>query len=514
MPEQNFEQDLVALQDYFHIPGLAALVTKNGEVIYENYLGYADLQQKQQVDSTTLFPIASVTKSFAAVLALKLAESGTLDLEQSVNSYLPDQGLSDSVKVKHLLSHTSEGVPGSFFNYSYRYSQLTTILEQAGGRSLDSLMSEHIIDAFNLQHTVALMDQAVVDKLQADLAQPYLFYGETEPGHFDPGFSTASGLAATVRDLASFDQSLMEGKLISDNSRERMFTPFPTTYGISPYGIGIFSQEFMGKKIVWGYGQEDCFSSLYLKVPSQDLTLILLANNNLMSDPARLINGDITYSLFALSFFKHFVWPDELYGQNRRRLPLFEENPVLDSTLVEGTRGPLIRQQLLAQALAASFMGQGFPEEYARSRHWTETAFQHFPQYRHYGNQTLLKLLTELARQGEYGDFRDFGDFDKVVQELGNQLLDVYPYDPYSNVYMGLFYQQRQEPERALKYFQALDQALDFAPFWYTLEAWEFLGEYYEPEDPERARGYYQKIIDLGWNMGGVVDRARVKLRD
>ncbi len=39
----SFEKDLAALKEYFHIPGMAAIITKKGKIIYENYSGYADL---------------------------------------------------------------------------------------------------------------------------------------------------------------------------------------------------------------------------------------------------------------------------------------------------------------------------------------------------------------------------------------------------------------------------------------------------------------------------------------
>ena len=117
-------------------------------------------------------------------------------------------------------------------------------------------------------------------------------------------------------------------------------SPFRTSSGISPYGLGIFSQTFLDKQIVWGFGQDDGFSSLMLKVPEDDVTLVLLANNNLMSDPPRLINGDITYSLFALSFLKHFVFdmPGEVDFRN--------------------DYGPFYRQELFANAIAASLIGR------------------------------------------------------------------------------------------------------------------------------------------------------------
>ena len=65
---ESFEKELVKLQSFFHIPGIAVLVKEGNQTIYENYLGYADLENQVPLDSSTLFPIASVSKTFASVL--------------------------------------------------------------------------------------------------------------------------------------------------------------------------------------------------------------------------------------------------------------------------------------------------------------------------------------------------------------------------------------------------------------------------------------------------------------
>ena len=70
--QRAFETDLQALQEYFHIPGMAVLVKKGGVVLHESYLGYADLENEIPVDANTGFPIASVTKTLATVLMMQL----------------------------------------------------------------------------------------------------------------------------------------------------------------------------------------------------------------------------------------------------------------------------------------------------------------------------------------------------------------------------------------------------------------------------------------------------------
>jgi len=94
-PSASFEKDLEVLKEYFHIPGMAAIITQKGEIIYENYSGFADLKTKRLVDSTTVFPINSITKTYAAVLFMQLVEAGELDLNEPINHYLHHSHLSE-----------------------------------------------------------------------------------------------------------------------------------------------------------------------------------------------------------------------------------------------------------------------------------------------------------------------------------------------------------------------------------------------------------------------------------
>ena len=502
---QDFEEDIVALKSYFHIPGLAVLVKKDGNIIYENYLGNADIEGKRAVDSSTIFPIASITKTFASVLLLQLVEQGKLSLDEPINDYLEQSTLSDAIKVKHILSHSSEGTPGTFFNYSNRFSILTRVIEQSSNKTMEELINTRIIQSLGLKRTIPLSNQATIDSMASHLAKPYFYFGEVEAGHFDYGFSSSSGLASTVRDLAKFDDALSSTLLISGTTRDLMFTPFAAPeHPEYPYGYGIFTQTFLDKEIKWGYGQEDCFSSLLLKVPEEGLTLILLANNNLMSDPPRLINGDITYSLFAMSFLKHFVFdlPEEYLSLDfsvPANLDFIGDTPHLKQ---------FYRQELLANALSASFMGYADSLELKKSKQLTELALSEFPDYEVYGNPSMLRLLMVLST---YGDIRDF---DKALVDIGKALLSTHKHDPYTNVYLAYHYQNLGQEEQAHEYFKNIVEAPNLQPFWYTIEACDFLGDYYKESHPGLAKQYFQKIVDIGWNMGGRLDNAKRALND
>jgi CubicO group peptidase (beta-lactamase class C family) len=55
---RNFTNELTALQDYFHIPGMAVAIIENNQFVYENYFGVADVETQTKLNRQSLFPIA------------------------------------------------------------------------------------------------------------------------------------------------------------------------------------------------------------------------------------------------------------------------------------------------------------------------------------------------------------------------------------------------------------------------------------------------------------------------
>src|SRR4030095_6987713 len=89
-------------------PGCGVGVSRNGAVIYERGYGMASLERKVPITSSTVFPLASITKSFTAMSVLIAAEQGILTLDDDVSKYIPDwSNREHRVTIRHLLTHTS-----------------------------------------------------------------------------------------------------------------------------------------------------------------------------------------------------------------------------------------------------------------------------------------------------------------------------------------------------------------------------------------------------------------------
>jgi len=105
---------ILAYQNSLSIPGIATLIIKDNEVVWNQNYGYRNLQYQLPVEDSTLFLMASISKTITATAVMQFWENGMIDLNTNINNYLPS-GLtvvnpyhpSDIITVKMLMTHTS-----------------------------------------------------------------------------------------------------------------------------------------------------------------------------------------------------------------------------------------------------------------------------------------------------------------------------------------------------------------------------------------------------------------------
>lgn len=107
-PTQKIDQ-LLEAQIKGVDPGFAVGIVQNGNIVYEHYLGYANLEHQVPVDKKTRFNIASNAKQFTALCILDLVQKDQLSLEDDMRKYLKDYfpDIQTPIQIKHLLNHTS-----------------------------------------------------------------------------------------------------------------------------------------------------------------------------------------------------------------------------------------------------------------------------------------------------------------------------------------------------------------------------------------------------------------------
>jgi CubicO group peptidase (beta-lactamase class C family) len=343
------------LMEQRHIPGMSAALVHRRALAWSKGFGHADLERGVWAEPDTRYRLASVSKPFAAVLVMQLVEQGKLSLDAPMKDFhlhrwfAPDPARyrEQPILLRHVLSHTSEGVPGEAYSYSGNiYSDITWVLEEVTRTAYPRLLQERIFDRAGMDRSVPGHVRPGTTEL-AELACPYRWDGkehvlgtwqmmDPDPAldltGFDPVFrmpeemlaarrlllgdgfvhlnavSAAGEATSTVLDLAKFDVALDEGRLIGAESRERMFTPAVTGSGKTlPYALGWFVEEIAGRRVAWHYGWlPPSVSALYVKVPAAELSFVLLANNDRLSESFAWTHEGVRASPFARAFLGAF----------------------------------------------------------------------------------------------------------------------------------------------------------------------------------------------------------------
>ncbi|MGE9516023.1 MAG: serine hydrolase domain-containing protein [Solitalea-like symbiont of Tyrophagus putrescentiae] len=118
----NFEKKQQALDTIFsqlYKKGIIngnVLIAQKKIILYRQTFGYSSLNNKDPLNEKSQFQIASLSKTFTAVAILKLYEQGLLDLDDTIQKYIPGFPY-DGVTIRMLLSHRS-GIP----NYIYAFA--------------------------------------------------------------------------------------------------------------------------------------------------------------------------------------------------------------------------------------------------------------------------------------------------------------------------------------------------------------------------------------------------------
>jgi CubicO group peptidase (beta-lactamase class C family) len=314
------------------IPGLAVVVLRDTAVVLSRGLGFADVAAGVPVTPETPFNIASVTKPMSAVVALRLVEGGELDLDRRMASYrgfpefcaaVREAGgifFSDfacdhpSLSLRHVLSMTMNGAPGERFYYNpAAFSWASRPMAEVTGVPFSTLTDSLVLRPAGMTRSARKHRTLPLRAdLAAELATPYhldesgQWVQSPQPG--PQGDGAAGGVISTAMDVARFDVALTQGSLLSDSSRQLMWTPARANSGAElPYGLGWFVRDHESERLLWHTGLwDDAYSALYLKAPGRGLTLILLANSDGLAWEQRFDEAAIERSPFVRAFLSIF----------------------------------------------------------------------------------------------------------------------------------------------------------------------------------------------------------------
>lgn len=458
---EAFEKELQQIANALGVPGYGYAIVADGELVDEGAYGVSQQDRTTPFTNSSPLRIASVTKALTATLAMKLVEEGKLDLSAPANLYLKDGSLPESVQVQHLLTHSSEGVPGDEYVYgTVRYSKLQGVIERASGQTLEQALRCLIIERSE-------MDWHSADQLGAH-----------------------GGLVSTVRDMGKFAASFDAGELLGKASMRRLETASELRPGRTlPISLGWFVQEVQGEPVMWSYGQDDPDHSgaLLIRLPERKLSLFLLANSNVISDAFRLLMGDVRKSPFAMSFLRIFAFSDP----KRPLLALPTEVPA----------GPGLEAWLDSNEARTRYRYSDELAARALSELWVQ---------RKDAAQALIDLMLRRYRLEDVADpvlhfaamqIAD-GAGDKRAIGWGRKLLAEHPNNRWILLSQGYLLQRAGDKGEAAQAFERIialpNQEDDFLHKLFGSWAGLALAEMVRERDPAKARAYLQAVVDSG----------------
>jgi CubicO group peptidase (beta-lactamase class C family) len=324
---KNIIAGLDSIRVELKIPGMAAALMQGDSILFEEGFGYADLENHVKVTPNTSFRVASITKTFTSTLVMQQVEQKNLNLGTPISAY----GFSlnnDHITVKNLLTHTSEGDPGTYYQYNgYRFGRLTPVLEQASGVPFYQLLMENIVTPLKMTSTapgISLynyftfirQDKTIIPYFETafkQLAKPYVLNekGEIVASQYFDEFGAFGGLISTVKDLLKYSAAIDKNQFVTADTQKEIFTPDKLKNGaFSPYGLGWFTQTYRGIDFYWHYGQTQGESGLFIKVPSLKMTMVVLANIDKLSQPFPLGDGDLFMSPVGQLFYRYCISKD------------------------------------------------------------------------------------------------------------------------------------------------------------------------------------------------------------
>ena len=499
----SFKQEISGYFTKLKLPGLSIAVVYNGKIIYRQTEGFADLNKKTAILPNSIFPVASITKTFTAVLMMKYAEEGKISLDDYLLKYPFNRigwsltSINPNVKLKHFLSQTSEGEPGTDFVYNGgRYNYVYGVFEKISGqlnvpKAYPEELQKNIIGPLHMKSTLQGFPTTKDDSIISRIVTPYR-YNKEKGFTVDSGFYKnhdaypASGLLTDIDDLVSYSNCLDNNTIISADSYNKMTTAYLNNKGlVMPYGLGWFSETIGGVQFHWGYGFDDPFSALLVRVPDKSMTFIMLCNSGSPSGAFRLGYGHLLHSPFAISFVKYFALADQVTKAN---IDFDADENSIKSNLVRlhsGKMDFIYYDELIAEALMNRYTEMKFGESGNKAKELLLLLYKVNPSRFSKYDPTLIYLLSDLH--------------DNDLQVPMQKAVEAYKRSEYfhPDVVNDIiqFYQKTNQEMKALEFYHMLADSKGFEGKGTVIEACAYLGRYYLKTNNVEGRKYLWRSV-------------------
>lgn len=290
----------------------AALISRDGEIIWSKAWGMADREQGIPNTAQTIFRVYEMSVQFTAAAILLLEQEGKLSVQDPICIYLDDcPDAWQPITIHHLLSHTSglgdyfedspseayklsrEGAtveqivalfrdkplqfkPGERRYWSHAGFVLAgQIIERVSGQSYGDFMKEHIFAPLG-------MTQSGYGDPTEGLALGYHMHGDTTPVPFDVSALYASGgIYSTAEDLFRWNEALYNGGLLNDAQVQKMLTWHDVNDSGQGSGYGIVVGEDFGRNWASNGGYFDGYAAVIKRYLDDRITTVVMGNQDM-----------------------------------------------------------------------------------------------------------------------------------------------------------------------------------------------------------------------------------------
>ena len=281
-------------------------ITKQNEEVYNNAVGFSNVEKGIKNSDKTKFRIGSISKAFTAVMIFQLIDEGRINLDTPLSMFYPNVPGANKIKMSNLLNHSSglynitndpdfgewmlkPSTKGQMLSRIKKYTLDFNPGDKTEYSNTNYLLLGYIIEALDKDLYPQCLERRIVKEIdlndtyygkkigtKSNESQSYTYENNMWNLHPETHMSNPGGAGAVVstsKDLTKFMNALFDGKLISDASLEAMKK---TNNGDVCHGL--FYANMNGVDLYASEGGIDGFQSMLVHVPQTKTTIALVAN--------------------------------------------------------------------------------------------------------------------------------------------------------------------------------------------------------------------------------------------
>lgn len=296
------------------IPGLAITVSVKGKNVLSKGFGYGNLEAQSKVDpATTRFRIGSISKPVSADALIQLWEQNKLQLDSSIQYYLPDFPKKQAKITSRMVAGHLAGIrhyngneflstrhyntiddaleifendplisyPGKEYHYSsYGWNLLSRIVEKASGEEFLAYMQKHVFDPLEMHNTTADHTDSIIPNrtgFYQRIGKDKIING----AYVDNSIKWAGGgFLSTSEDIMRFAKAHSKAGYLSQKQIDELTRSQKTTDGtITEYGIGWASGTDSSGHYYYGHSGGSIGATTHMIIyPEEEVCVVVLTN--------------------------------------------------------------------------------------------------------------------------------------------------------------------------------------------------------------------------------------------